>query len=78
MCVSLHLFCVSQTLKHPPGANIIGVLPGTYWGTSRDRPVVVAAHWDTVPNTPGWSGGEKVLQLKIVAKFVLTCTRNII
>ena len=42
-----------QPLRSPPGANIVGVLPGVLWGTQEDRPVVVAAHWDAVPNSPG-------------------------
>jgi len=37
----------------PPGTNMLGVLPGTSWGTAEDRVVVVAAHWDTVDGTGG-------------------------
>lgn len=37
----------------PTGVNIIGVIRGTEWGSTLDRPVVIGAHWDTVNFTPG-------------------------
>lgn len=37
----------------PQGANIIGILEGSEWGTANDRPTLVGAHWDTVAFTPG-------------------------
>ena len=42
-----------QTL--PPGANIFGILPGKLWGTSRDRVVIIGAHWDTMTETDGYN-----------------------
>ena len=35
------------------GHNMIGLLPGSAWGTEHDRILVVGAHWDTVKNTGG-------------------------
>ena len=35
------------------GSNMIGILPGKNWQTPKDRPIIIGAHWDTVPNTPG-------------------------
>ena len=40
-----------QTL--PPGANIFGILPGKFWNTKKDRPLIIGAHWDTVANSTG-------------------------
>ncbi len=31
------------------------MLPGSNWNTFRDRPVVIAAHWDAVPKSPGYN-----------------------
>ena len=59
---------MDQPLKSlPPGANVFGILPGTLWGTSRDRVVIIGAHWDTMDNTGGYddngSGVAAVLEL---------------
>ncbi|CAL4063473.1 unnamed protein product, partial [Meganyctiphanes norvegica] len=35
------------------GNNVIGVLAGRNWGTEFDRPVIIGAHLDTVPGSPG-------------------------
>lgn len=35
------------------GTNVIGILPGKYWDTEYDKPIIVGAHWDTVANTTG-------------------------
>ena len=35
------------------GTNVIGILPGKFWNTSDDRPVIIGAHYDTVPKTSG-------------------------
>ncbi|CAH1266417.1 Hypp3365 [Branchiostoma lanceolatum] len=35
------------------GKNVIGTLPGRHTGTSADRPVLLAAHYDTVRDSPG-------------------------
>ena len=51
----------------PPGANIFGVLPGQLWGTSKDRIIIVGAHWDTMTTTDGYndngSGVAAVLEI---------------
>jgi len=36
------------------GTNIIGILPGKYWDTEHDYPIIIGAHWDTVANTTGF------------------------
>ena len=41
-------FYLQDYEKTDPGGNVIGILPGSKWGTQSDRPVVVGAHWDTV------------------------------
>ena len=35
------------------GTNIIGILKGSRWGKSTDTPIIIGAHLDTVPNSPG-------------------------
>ena len=35
------------------GTNIIGIIPGTNWGTNDDEIIVVGAHWDSVDESPG-------------------------
>jgi len=37
----------------PVGVNVVGVLPGRRWGTPADRLLIVGAHYDTVPSSPG-------------------------
>ena len=37
------------------GNNIVGLLTGRYFGDPRDRPIVLAAHWDVVANTSGFN-----------------------
>ena len=37
------------------GTNIIGVLPGRYINTPKDRPVIIGAHWDVVANSSGYN-----------------------
>ncbi len=60
-----------QPLRSPPGANNVGVLPGVLWGPQEDRPVVVAAHWDAVPNSPGWE-----IKLFVIGEIILLKFRN--
>ena len=48
---------------------MVGVLPGRYWGTSADEPLVVGAHLDTVPDTPGLDdNGSGVASMLEVAR----------
>jgi len=56
----------------PPGANIFGVLPGKLWGTSRDRLVIIGAHWDTMTETDGYNdnGSGVAAVLEIARQFV--------
>jgi len=59
-----------QTL--PPGANIFGILPGKLWGTSRDRVVIIGAHWDTMTETDGYNdnGSGVAAVLELARQFV--------
>ena len=61
------IFVCQHRPEDPPGTNILGVLPGSRWGTAGDRLVVVGAHWDTVLNTGGLddngSGVSAMLEL---------------
>ena len=52
------------------GSNLIAILPGRNWNQPSDRPIVIGAHWDTVPNSPGYndngSGVAVVLEIATV------------
>ena len=53
------------------GSNIIGILPGKYWSTKKDRPIVIGAHWDTVLNSTGLNdNGSGVAILLEVARIL--------
>jgi len=56
----------------PPGANIFGILPGKLWGTSRDRVVIIGAHWDTMTETDGYNdnGSGVAAVLELARQFV--------
>ncbi|XP_043193378.1 uncharacterized protein LOC122365861 [Amphibalanus amphitrite] len=43
----------AQGPEEPIGVNVVGVLPGRRWGTPDDKLLIVGAHYDTVPDTPG-------------------------
>lgn len=54
------------------GANVIGVIPGRNWGTPIDRPLIIGAHWDAVPNSPGYNdNGSGVSVLLEVASTLM-------
>ena len=50
------------------GTNIVGVLPGKYINTARDRPVIIGAHWDVVANTSGYNdnGSGMAVMLEVL------------
>jgi hypothetical protein len=46
---------ILQFLTSSSGTNAIGIIPGEYWGTPQDRPIIVGAHWDSVSTSPGYN-----------------------
>ena len=53
------------------GTNIIGVLPGKYIHTPRDRPVIIGAHWDVVANTSGYNdNGSGVAAILTISEIL--------
>ena len=53
------------------GTNVIGILPGKYWQTIEDRPILVGAHWDSVSNTTGFDdNGSGVAVMLEVARVL--------
>lgn len=63
----------------PKGANIIGVIPGKYYDSVNDKPILIGAHWDTVPNSPGLddNGSGVTALLEIVSTLMRsTCHQN--
>lgn len=51
--------------------NIIGILAGEVWGTADDKPVILGAHMDTVPGTPGFDDNGSGLAALVEAARVL-------
>jgi len=51
-----NLFWPNMAVKDiPHGSNIIGIYPGKYYSTSKDKIIVVGAHWDTLGTTDGFN-----------------------
>ncbi|XP_063610443.1 uncharacterized protein LOC134784332 [Penaeus indicus] len=53
------------------GVNIIGILAGETWGTADDKPIILGAHMDTVPGTPGFDDNGSGLAALVEAARVL-------
>lgn len=53
------------------GTNVVGMLPGTRWGTSADVPVVVGAHMDTVESSPGMDDNGSGMTAMLEAARIL-------
>lgn len=54
------------------GTNVVGVLAGTNWGTPADEPLILGAHLDTVPGTPGLDDDGSGLAALVEASRVLS------
>lgn len=39
-------------MQEAPDFNLIAVLPGKHWKTSKDKILLLGAHWDTQPDVP--------------------------
>ena len=53
---------------------MVGLLPGRLWGTAADEPLVVGAHIDTVPGTPGLDDNSSgVASMVEVARTLASC-----
>ena len=69
-----------RRIKNAPiGNNLIGILPGTEWATGHDQVLVVGAHWDTVPSSPGLDdNGSGVAAILEVARALhdANCTNK--
>eukprot|EP00094_Tigriopus_californicus_P014152 TCALIF_13707-PA protein Name:"Similar to Aminopeptidase S (Streptomyces griseus)" AED:0.30 eAED:0.37 QI:0/0/0/1/1/1/2/0/404 len=53
------------------GTNVIGILPGKFFNSAMDRPIIVGAHWDVVANTSGFNdNGSGLTTLMEVARVV--------
>ena len=75
---NLKYFLQDKRVKDAPqGTNILGILPGSGWGTADDRILVVGAHWDTVHESGGVDdNGGGVSALLELARLVLICKRK--
>ncbi len=51
---------------------MIGLLPGALWGSSRDRVLVVGAHWDTLDTTDGLNDNGSGVAALLEAASVLS------
>ncbi|TRY61476.1 hypothetical protein TCAL_04393 [Tigriopus californicus] len=55
----------------PTGTNIVGIYPGSNYGTPEDKILILGAHWDTVPNSDGYNdNGSGVVAVLEVAKLL--------
>ena len=57
------------------GINILGVIPGEYWNTKRDRPLVIGAHWDTYGLTGGFNDNGASIAALLESSRVLSSAR---
>ncbi|XP_068230907.1 uncharacterized protein [Palaemon carinicauda] len=64
-----YFFWFDQELQ---GVNVIGILAGSNWGTPQDKPVIIGAHYDTVPDTPGLDDNGSGLAALVEAARVLS------
>ena len=58
-----------QFLTSSSGTNAVGILPGEYWGTPNDKPIIIGAHWDTVSTSPGYNDNGSGASALLVSKF---------
>ena len=67
MQIIIYIICHLQSTPIISGSNIIGILPGKFWNTKKDRPLIIGAHWDTVANTTGFNdnGSGVAIMLEI-------------
>eukprot|EP00095_Tigriopus_kingsejongensis_P009819 maker-scaffold239_size242058-snap-gene-1.27 protein:Tk09819 transcript:maker-scaffold239_size242058-snap-gene-1.27-mRNA-1 annotation:"hypothetical protein DAPPUDRAFT_306809" len=61
------LYSYNMMRSVPSGTNMMGIIPGEYFGTQKDKILVVGAHWDTVVTSSGYddnaSGVASILEL---------------
>ena len=56
-------------LHYTKGNNIMAIFPGKNFGTKTDEITIVAAHWDTVLDSPGFNdNGSGVSALLEIAR----------
>lgn len=53
------------------GNNIIGIIPGEHYNTSKDKILVVGAHWDTFGLSPGFNDNGSGISALLEAARVL-------
>jgi len=67
-----HKFFWEENSKIAEGSNIIGIYPGTHYGTREDRILLVGAHWDTTGFTDGYNdNGSGVAAMIEVARAMI-------
>ena len=53
----------------------MGVIPGEFWNTNRDRPLVIGAHWDTYGLTGGFNDNGASVAALLESARVLSSAR---
>ena len=54
------------------GSNILGFFPGKFWNTAKDRPLIIAGHWDTVETTKGFNdNGSGVTVMLEISRILI-------
>ena len=61
-----------QSVPKISGSNIIGILPGRFWNTKKDRPLIIGAHWDTIKSTTGFNDNGSGVAIMLEVARVLT------
>ena len=60
-------------MVHVEGSNILGIFPGKFWNTAKDRPLIIGAHWDTVETTKGFNdNGSGVTVMLEISRILIT------
>ena len=55
----------------PSGSNILGVYPGSKWGSPDDEIIILAAHWDTMEHTDGYNdNGSGVAAILTISQIL--------
>ena len=50
----------------------MGILPGKFWNTKKDRPLILGAHWDTATNATGFNDNGSGVAVMLEVARVLT------
>ncbi|XP_025100866.1 uncharacterized protein LOC112568058 [Pomacea canaliculata] len=78
MGLEAHVHTFSTLLPNVTGVNVVGLLKGRYFNTKDDSVAAIAAHYDTMRDTPGVNdnGAAVVAMLQAARELSRQLTRN--